>query len=72
MKRYKAPRTTYPRDSLAILALVGVVLIVLLHAYVINNSKDVLCSPNHEAYTVVLGKTWRTEDKDAQCKTPSK
>lgn len=51
-----------------LLATAALIAITLAEAYCVTNSRDVLCSPNHEAYTVVLGKTWRAANKDSQCK----
>jgi hypothetical protein len=55
-------------DAKFILALVALAVIFLGQAVWIADGKDVLCSPDHKAYTVVLGKTWRTENKDSQCR----
>lgn len=61
------PRKKSSPTSLVLVA-VALIVITLIEASCITNGRDVICSPNHEAYTVVLGKTWRTENKDSQCK----
>lgn len=64
MPRYRvAPKRSWWSAIWVTALIVG---LVILQAGVIRDSKDVICQ-QHKAYTIALGKIWRTENKDAQC-----